>query len=73
MAISAAAVMGGTAGANAAAVPAVNYGQCDHEGPAGCTTYFQPARAACGHVVASWNSGYRGDGYFAYKYRTYVL
>nr|BFD90886.1 hypothetical protein KitaXyl93_22460 [Kitasatospora sp. Xyl93] len=62
--------MGGAVGANAATVPAVNYGQCDYDGPAGCTDYFQPTREACEGVVAWWNTGYRGDAYFAYKYRT---
>ncbi|WP_331721241.1 hypothetical protein [Streptomyces sp. NBC_00212] len=68
LAISAAAVMGGAAGASAAPTPPA-YGSCDYDGPAGCTTYFQPTRSACDAVMGSWNSGYRGDDYFAYKYR----
>ncbi|MFI6444957.1 hypothetical protein [Kitasatospora sp. NPDC050543] len=50
----------------------MQYGQCGYDGPDGCTTYFQPTRAACEGVISWYNSGYHGDAYFEYKYRTCV-
>ncbi|MEV7603179.1 hypothetical protein AB0O91_38000 [Kitasatospora sp. NPDC089797] len=67
-AVSAMAVLGGAASASAAQT--VTEGHCDYDGPAGCTTYFQPTREAREGVMSWWNKGYRGDDYFAYKVRT---